>query len=179
MGCNLLPAFGFNFAKCLTFSINKQQLITLSRTVQSNYCTVASRTRFAYTPPRQHGPRSYPLYSSDSEHSRGKTLVFPKLRQFSAHKLSCQMNFCKIMNIQLTLLSNIFPQPCMFLPLCLGTILALICSASCQPSCSPPRLSGSTPSAALQWPLYGHAPRPPLLQHQSWVAGRGGRRQLP
>jgi hypothetical protein len=32
-------------------------------------------------------------FSSDSEHSRGKTLVFPRLRQYSVHKLSCQMNF--------------------------------------------------------------------------------------
>jgi hypothetical protein len=30
VGRNLLPAFGFNFAICLTFHTNKQQLITLS-----------------------------------------------------------------------------------------------------------------------------------------------------
>jgi hypothetical protein len=70
--------------------------------------TAASRTRFAQPPPWQHGPRSYPLCSSDSEHSRGKTLVFPRLRQFSVHKLSCQMNSCKMMNFQLTPLSKIF-----------------------------------------------------------------------
>jgi hypothetical protein len=43
----------------------------------------------------QHGQRNYSLYSSDSEHSREKTLVLPRLRQFSVHKLSCQMNFVK------------------------------------------------------------------------------------
>jgi hypothetical protein len=52
-----------------------------------------------------------PLYSSDSEHSRGKTLVFPRLRQFSVHKLSCQMNFCKMMNFQLTPLSKNVSAP--------------------------------------------------------------------
>jgi hypothetical protein len=114
----------FHLCKMLTFHISKQQLITLSRMVQSKDCIAASRMHFAYAPPRQHGPRSYPLYSSDSEHSRGKTLVFPRLRQFLVHKLSCQMNFCKIMNFQLTPLSKIFPKLCMFLLLlCLGTIL--------------------------------------------------------
>jgi hypothetical protein len=38
-GRNLLPTFDFNFAKCLTFPINKQQLITLSLTAQSKGCT--------------------------------------------------------------------------------------------------------------------------------------------
>jgi hypothetical protein len=47
------------------------------------------------------------------------------------------------MNFQLTPLSKIFPKPYMILPLlCLGTILALTCPTSCQPSCSPPPLSG-------------------------------------
>jgi hypothetical protein len=133
VGRNSLPTFGFNFVRCLTFHTIKQQLITLSRTAQSKDCTAASRTRFAHAPPRQHGPRSNPLCSSDSEHSRGKILVFPRLKQFSVPKLSCQNNFCKMINFQLTPLSKIFPKPCMFLLLpCLGTILA--------PSCSPPPL---------------------------------------
>ncbi len=141
VGRNLLPTFGFNFAKCLTFHTNKQQLITLSQTVQSKDCTAASRTRFAHALPRQHGPRSYLLYSSDSEHSRGNTVVFPWLRQFSVHKLSCQMNFYKIMNFQFIPLSKNFLKSCMFLLLlCLGTILTPTCPASCQPSCSPPPL---------------------------------------
>jgi hypothetical protein len=132
----------------LNISHKKQQLITLSRKAQSKDCTAVSRTRFVRTLPRQHGPRSYPLYSSDSEHSRGKTLIFPQLRQFSVHKLSCQMNFCKIMNFQLTPLSKIFLEPCMFLPLlCLDTILAPTCPASCQPSCSLPPSSGSVGAA--------------------------------
>jgi hypothetical protein len=69
-------------------------------------CTAASRMRFAHVPPWQHCLRSYPLCFSDSEHSRGKTLVFPRLRQFSVHKLYCQMNFCKMLNFQLTPLSK-------------------------------------------------------------------------
>jgi hypothetical protein len=186
MDHNLLPTFGFNFAHCLTFHTSKQQLITLSRTVQSKDCTAGSRTHLVHATPRQHGPRSYPLCSLDSEHSRGKTLVFPWLRQFLVHKLSCLMNFFKMMNFQLTPLSKKFPKPCMLLPLlCLGTILAPTCPASCQPRCSPShRLGpsgrpGSTPSAALRQPLRGPVLRPPLLHHQSRVAGQGGRRQPP
>jgi hypothetical protein len=148
VGRNSLPTFGFNFVRCLTFHTNKQQLITLSRTAQSKDCTAASRTLFTHAPPRQHGQWSYPLCSSDSEHSRGKTLVFPRLRQFSVPKLSCQMNFCKMMNFQLTPLSRNFPKLCMFLLLlCLGTILAPSCPASCQLSCSPPPSSGSVGAA--------------------------------
>ncbi len=62
--------------------------------------------------------------------------------------MSCQMKFCKMMNFQLTALSKIFPKPCMFLLLlCLGTILAPSCPASCQLSCSPPPSSGSVGAA--------------------------------
>jgi hypothetical protein len=53
------------------------------------------------------------------------------------------MNFCKMMNFQLTPSSKNFPKPCMFLLLlCLGTVLAPTCPASYQPSCSPPPWSG-------------------------------------
>jgi hypothetical protein len=52
------------------------------------------------------------------------------------------------MNFHLTPLSKIFPKPCMFLLLlCLVTILAPTCPASCQPSCSPPPSSGSVRAA--------------------------------
>jgi hypothetical protein len=179
---NLLPAFSFNFMKCLTFQTNKQQFTTLSRTAQSKDCTAASRTRFADAPPRQHGPRSYPLYSSDSERSRGKTLVFPRLRQFSVPTLSCQMNFCKMMSFQLILLSTNFPILCMFLLLlCLGTIPA----PSCQPSCSPPPSFGSIRAASSH--LFSRSTTAPtlfcaaalLLHHSSRVTGRGGCSQPP
>jgi hypothetical protein len=144
VGRNLLPAFGFNFAKCSTFHTNKLQHITLSRTVRSKDCTATSRTRFAHAPPRQHSPSNYPLYSSDSEHRRGKTLIFPRLRQVLVLKLFCPMNFCTMMNFQLTPLTKIFPKPCMFLPLlCLGAVLVPPCPASYQLSCSPPPLSRS------------------------------------
>ncbi len=186
VGRNLLPAFGFNFAKCLTFHTNKQQLITLSRTAQLKYCTAASRMHFAHEPPRQHGLRSYPLYSSDFEHSQGKTRVFPWLSQFLVPKLSCHMNFCKMMNFQLMRLSNIFSKTLhVSAPLYLGTTLAPTCPASCQLSCSPPPPLGpsgwrhSTPSAALRRPLRGSAVRPPLFHHPSRVEGQGGRCQLP
>ncbi len=62
--------------------------------------------------------------------------------------MSCQMNFCKMMNFQLTPLSKIFPKPCMcLLLLCLGTILTPSCLASSQPSYSPPPSSGSVGAA--------------------------------
>jgi hypothetical protein len=54
------------------------------------------------------------------------------------------MNFCTMMNFQLTPLSKNLPKPCMFLLLlCLGTILAPSCPVSFQLSCSPPPSSGS------------------------------------
>ncbi len=56
-------------------------------------------------------------------------------------------------------------------PFCPGTILALTCPASCQPSCSPPPSSGSIRAVS--------APRPLLLHHPSQVVGRGSRRQPP
>ncbi len=76
--------------------------------------------------------------------------------------LSCQINFCKMMNNQLTPLSKNLPKPCMFLLLlCLGTILALSSLAA----------SRAALSAALRRPLRGSALRPPLLHHQSRVEG--------
>jgi hypothetical protein len=39
---------------------------------------------------------------------RGKTLVFPRLRQFSVPQLCCQMNFCKMLSFQLFYYQNFF-----------------------------------------------------------------------
>jgi hypothetical protein len=103
----------------------------------------ASRMPFAHAPRPRLGPRSYLLCSSDSEHSRGKTLVFSRLRQFLALPLCSLMNFCKTKKCQLMLLSKNFQKPCMYLPfLCLGTILA--------PSCQN-ELPGDLLSAPLVW----------------------------
>ncbi len=85
-----------------------------------------------------------------SAHSRGKTLVFPRLKQFLVLPLCCLMNFCKMKKFQLILLSKIFQKLRMFLLfLCLGTILALCCRASCQLSFSPLPSSGSVLAASL------------------------------
>ncbi len=132
MGCNLLQTFGFNFAKCLTFHTNKQQLITLSRTAQSKGCSAASRTCFTHMQLQQHGPRNYPLYSSLRLRAqpREDTGLSPAKAVFGAP------------------LSKNVLNPCMFLPLlCLGTILSPTCPASCQPSCSLPPSSGSVGAA--------------------------------
>jgi hypothetical protein len=121
----------------------------LSRTEQLKDCTAASRVPFAYAPPQRHGPRSYPLYSSDSQHSPGKTLVFPRQRQFLALQLCCLMIFCKLKKFLLIPLKKIFQKLWMpLLLLCLGTILASSCPVSCQPSSSPPPLSGSVIAAS-------------------------------
>jgi hypothetical protein len=151
-----LQTFSLTCARCFTSPTNRQLLTTLSRTEQSKGCTATSRTPFAHAPPRQLGPRSYLLCSSDSEHSQGKTLVFPRLRQFLALPLCCLMSFYETKKCQLMPLSKFFQKPCMFmLFLCPGTIIAPSCRASCQASSSPPPrlgLSGRrhpTPSAAL------------------------------
>jgi hypothetical protein len=147
MGCNLLPIFGFNFAKCLTFHTSKQQLITLSRTVQSKDCTAASRTRLAHAPPWQHGPRSYPLCSLDSEHSRGKTLVLLRAEAVFGAQIVLPNEFLQNDELSVDTIVKNFPL-CMFLLLlCLGTILAPTCPVSCQPSCSLPPSSGSVGAA--------------------------------
>ncbi len=89
-GHYLLPIFGFNSARCWTSHTDKKLLIILiilSQTEKSKDGTTASRMRFAHSPPRRHGPRNYPLCSSDSTHSREKTMVFPWLRQFLALQL--------------------------------------------------------------------------------------------
>ncbi len=108
---------------------------------------------------------------------REDTGLFPAEVVFSA-QIVLPNEFLQMMNFQLMLLSNIFPKPCMFLLLlCLGTILALTCSASCQPSCSPPPHLGppgrhhSTHSAALQQPLRSPAPQPPLLPAEARTWG--------
>ncbi len=100
------PQFTSNlwFQLCEILNISHKQ--TTAYHPESN----SSRTRFTHAPSRQHGPRSYPLCSSDSEHSRGKTLVFPRLRQYSVHILFCQTNFCKMTNFQLTPLSKKFSK---------------------------------------------------------------------
>jgi hypothetical protein len=90
--------------------IAKRPLTTLSRTVQSKDCTAASRTRFAHAPPRQLGPMSYLLYSSVSELSRGKTLVFPQQSLFLELQLSCQMSFYSVMSWLLILLLKILKK---------------------------------------------------------------------
>jgi hypothetical protein len=185
-GRNLHPIFGSNFAKCLTFRTSKQQLITLSRTAQSKDCTAASRTRFAHAPPPRHVPRSYLLCSSDSEHSREKTLVFFPAEAVFGAQIVFPNEFLQNDELSVDTIVKKFAKPCMFLLLlCLGTILAPSCPASYQPSCSPP------PSSESVKPAWFHhfsrsttAPTQfcaaaPLLHHQSRVAGRGGCRQPP
>jgi hypothetical protein len=151
MGHNLLPISGFNFARCLTSHTDKQLLIILSRTEQWKDCTAASGMPFAHMPLQRHGP----LYSSDSAHSRGKILVFSRLRQFFALQLGCLMNFCKLKKFLLSPLSKIFQKLWMpLLLLCLGTI---------RPSV---QLPSELPAELLSFPLvwFCHGGMVPPLQ---------------
>jgi hypothetical protein len=77
-----LPMVGRNLLQIFGPSLDKQQHIILSQTVQSKDCIVISRMRYAHAPPQRLGLKSYLLYSSASMHSQGKTLVFPRFRQF-------------------------------------------------------------------------------------------------
>ncbi len=96
VGCNLVPTFGFNFAKCLTFRTSEHPELNdaverLHRHLKDALCACAAVATWSEELPFVLlGLRSQP----------GKTLVFPRLRQFLVHKLSCQMNFCKILNFQ-------------------------------------------------------------------------------
>jgi hypothetical protein len=96
------------------------------------------------------------------------------------------MNFCKLRKFLLIQLSKMFQKLWMLLLLlCLGTILASSCTASCQPSSSlppqlgPPQRCGPISPPTLQWPLRFSSLWPPLLHHPSWVTRRVHRRQPP
>jgi hypothetical protein len=148
--------------KFYTFNIAKQQHIILSRTVQSKDCIAVSRMRFVHTPLRWPGPRSYLLYSSTSMHSRGKTLVFPWLRQSLVLQLSCPTNFCKETYYLLMKLSKKFKKLWMLLLFpCPGTIPVPSCWPSCQTSCCVPPSSGCVVGSVVP-PL--HCPYAVLLQ---------------
>jgi hypothetical protein len=93
--------------------------------------------------------------------AEGRHWSFPA-KQFLVLPLCCLMNFCKMKIFQLILLSKFFLRLCMFLLfLCLGTILAPSCPASCHQSSSPPPSSGSVVTA---WsPLSSRSTRAPTL----------------
>jgi hypothetical protein len=134
---------------------------------------------FAHALPQRLVLRSYPLYSSDSVHNRGKTLVFPQLMQFLALQLCCLMKFCKLRNFLLIQLSKTFQKPWMpLLLLYLGTILASSCPVSCQPSSTPPPSSGfigaawshlSSRSMTAPMPSCAVAPAPSPSESGHWT----------
>ncbi len=81
-----------------------------------------------------------------NSHSRGKTLVFPLLRQFLELQLSCQMSFCMEKNFLLiTFLKFFWKLWMLLLFLSLATIIWVTC---CLRSC---QLTSSAP------PSYGYA----------------------
>jgi hypothetical protein len=86
MGHNSLPTFGFNFAKYLTFHINKQQRITLSRKT---------------VPPPQGPPQARAATATWSEEL---SFVLPGLRAQPREDtaLSPAEDFNKMKNFQLT-----------------------------------------------------------------------------
>jgi transposase InsO family protein len=126
-----------------------------------------SRTPFAHAPPRRLGLRSYLLCSSDSEHSRGKTLVFPLLRQFLALPLCCLMNFCKNKEMSVDAIIKNFSKtlhvPAVSLPRH---------NSSAQ---LPDKLPGNLLSVPLVWVCRGSAipPLQPLYDSPYAVLRRG------
>jgi hypothetical protein len=75
---------------------------------ESNGAVERLHRRLKDVPPRQLGPMSYFMCSSDFELSRGKTLVFPQLNLFLELQLSYLMRSYSLMNLLLILLLKIF-----------------------------------------------------------------------
>ncbi len=104
----------------------------LSHTVQSKDFTAASRMRYMLVPPRLLGPRRSPGFSMASVHSWGRSLAFPRLRQFVWLKFFCQMNFCKETKFLLKQFQIYIKNLWMLLRfLCPDTLLAILYLLSC------------------------------------------------
>jgi hypothetical protein len=82
----------------------------VDRTMQSIDCIAASKMHFVPALPGLLGPRRSLGSSSDSIPSQGKTLVFPRLRQFLAHLLSYPMSFCRQKIFPLIKFTKEFPK---------------------------------------------------------------------
>ncbi len=128
-------------------------------------------------------------YSSDSACSRGKTLVFPRLRQFLELQLFCQTCFCMERNFLLIIFLNIFQKLWMLLLLLSlpNIIRAACCLRSCHPTSSAPPSSGCTalalspppPSSGPMMNLHCPVPQTSLLHHPDRVEGGGCLHQPP
>jgi hypothetical protein len=92
---NLLQIFGLIYATGSTFCISRPPLTILRQTVQLKVYITASRMHFVSALPRLLGLRRSLGSFSDSVTSQGKTLVFPRRRQFLAHLLSYPISFCR------------------------------------------------------------------------------------
>jgi hypothetical protein len=158
---NLLPIFGFSFARCLTSHTGKQPLIIRSQTAQLKDCTAASRMHSVHAPLQRHGRRSYPLCSLDLAHSRGKTLVFPHLRQFLVLPIVLPNEFLQNEEILVDSIIKSFSKtldvPATSLP---RHNSSTSCPASCQPNCSLPPLSGSVVESFRPFSRSTMAPMP-------------------
>jgi hypothetical protein len=113
--------------------------------MQSKDSTADSRMRFVPVPPRQIGLRSCPGCSLGSVRSRGKTLVFPQLRQFLKLQLFCKMSFCMEKNF-LLIIFVIICQKLQILLLFLS--LTKVIRAACYlRTCQHPPISSELPSS--------------------------------
>ncbi len=120
--------------------------------------------------------KELPFVLLDSDHSQGKTLVFPRLRPFLVHKLSCQIKILQSDELSLDTIVKFFSKTLHVfapsLPRHNSTAQrAASRAALCPPCLGPEGWPGSTPSATLRRPLRGPAPQPLLLHHQSRVVG--------
>ncbi len=107
---NLIQNFGLSYATGSTFCISRPPLTILRRTAQSKVYIAASRMHFVSALPRLLGLRRSLGSFSDSVTSRGKTLVFPRRRQFLAHFLSYPINFCRQNSFPLEQISQNFSK---------------------------------------------------------------------
>jgi hypothetical protein len=171
VGHNLLPIFGFSFARCLTSHTGKQPLIILSLTAQSKDCIAASRMRFAHTPLRQHGPRSYPLYLGLRALPREDTGLSPAEAVFGA-PIVLPNEFLQNEEISVDSIIKTLDVPAVSLPRHNSSTQRAASQATLCPSpLGPLWRRHSTPSAALRRPLSSFAPWPPLPNHPSQVTG--------
>jgi hypothetical protein len=149
MGRNFLQIFGPSFVKCYTFHIAKQQLIILSRTVQSKDCTTVSRMRFVHAPLRRLGPKSFLCTPQPPCTAKGRHWSFPGGGRFGT-PIVLPNEFLQGDKFSVdSIVKKLKKKLWMFLLfLCPGTIQVPNFRLSCQMSCCAPPSSGGIAAAS-------------------------------
>jgi hypothetical protein len=114
VGCNLLPTFDFNFAKCLTFCTSKHR--HLKDTVRARAAAATGVRGVTLCAPRTQSTAREDTGLSPAKAVFGAQIVLPN-EFLQNDELSVDTIFLQNdENFQLTPLSKFFPKPCMFLP---------------------------------------------------------------